>query len=77
MDERVFSVSCAKDSAVLGLKEAIEVEAGILPSMQRLIFRGKVLEDSRTLAFYSIDDGHTIHMVARYVCSIRNCLQLL
>lgn len=32
---------------------------------QRLIYRGQVLQDENTLHHYSIESGHTIHMVAR------------
>jgi hypothetical protein len=33
---------------------------------QRLIYRGRVLEDDQSLDAYNVEDGHTIHMVARY-----------
>jgi thioredoxin 1 len=53
----------SKELTVLRLKEAIEASMGHAPATQRLIFSGKVLDNAKTLASYSIRSGVTLHLV--------------
>ncbi|GMP44550.1 hypothetical protein CsSME_00013437 [Camellia sinensis var. sinensis] len=46
-------------------KEKIASEIGLPVGQQRLIFRGKVLKDDHQLSEYHVDNGHTLHLVAR------------
>lgn len=60
----VIELDIAEDATVAALKEAIqEKDPQCAAGTVRLIYTGKILVDTNTLASYGVKDGHSIHMV--------------
>ena len=70
MDESSHSLTVPRCIAVEELKERVAAVADVPPERQRLIFRGKVLRAEETLDKYKVEDGHTLHLVARSVAAV-------
>lgn len=47
------------------IKQQIQEKEGIAPEEQRLIFAGKNLEDTKTVAEYNLTADSTLHLVLR------------
>ena len=47
------------------LKAKYQEKEGVPPDQQRFVFRGKQIEDGKTLQDYSIEEGSSIHYVLR------------
>ncbi|KAG8048130.1 hypothetical protein GUJ93_ZPchr0008g12613 [Zizania palustris] len=65
LDSQVHKLRVKKNVSVLVLKEKIVEAAGVPVDQQRLIFRGRVLKDDHLLSEYHLEDGYTLHLVAR------------
>ena len=48
---------------ILEVKQLIATKCEVPANQQRLIYSGKVLKDPETVESYSVQDGHTVHMV--------------
>ena len=57
-----FEVSVDPSLSVLELKEELQDSTCLLPSSQRLIYSGSVLQDARTLSSYQIRSSSTLHL---------------
>ncbi|GKE21996.1 ubiquitin domain-containing protein DSK2a-like protein, partial [Tanacetum coccineum] len=58
----MFSVRSSVGSKVVDFKELLAEIYYVPANEQRLIYRGKTLEDDRTLDSYGLKEYHTIHM---------------
>ncbi|KAF2324752.1 hypothetical protein GH714_016635 [Hevea brasiliensis] len=65
LDSQIYSFQVDKNIPVSAFKEKIANEIGVPVVQQRLIFRGKVLKDEHLLSEYQVENGHTLHLVAR------------
>ncbi|XP_074584201.1 uncharacterized protein LOC141840189 isoform X2 [Curcuma longa] len=67
LDSQIYTFSLNRDTPIPSLKKKVASASGIPVEQQRLIFRGKVLKDDHLLSDYHLEDGHTLHLVARPV----------
>lgn len=65
LDNRAHELNVAPDVEIRSVKEMIREVTEVPGDRQRLIYRGRVMADGDRLSEYSVEDGHTIHMVAR------------
>ncbi|XP_027333416.1 ubiquitin-like domain-containing protein CIP73 isoform X2 [Abrus precatorius] len=65
LDSQTYTLRVDKQMPVPALKEQIASVTGVLSERQRLICQGKVLKDDQLLSAYHVEDGHTLHLVAR------------
>lgn len=56
-------VTVEKNTTISDLKLKIAEKISIPASIQRLVYKGKVLKDELTADFYDIQDGHVVHLV--------------
>ncbi|KAK9712937.1 hypothetical protein K7432_006801 [Basidiobolus ranarum] len=79
VDSDSYSCTIAHSETVLELKERLENVAGVTRERQRLIFRGRVMKDEKTLRECGLQTGNVIHLVIRPLGAIRannNTLEL-
>mmetsp|Transcript_73193 Transcript_73193/g.195167 ORF Transcript_73193/g.195167 Transcript_73193/m.195167 type:complete len:92 (-) Transcript_73193:272-547(-) len=62
---RTASFELDSTDTIMTVKTKIQFKEFVLPNEQRLIFCGKQLEDSRTLADYNIHEDCVLHLVVR------------
>ncbi|KAH9552019.1 hypothetical protein CY35_09G042800 [Sphagnum magellanicum] len=65
LDSQSYTIQVEENVAVPALKEKLAALVGVPADNQRLICRGKVLKDDQLLSAYNVEDGHTLHLVAR------------
>lgn len=65
LNGKFFTIPCRLDWRVSLMKQKVLESTEVAMSAQRLIYRGRVLEDESCLADYKVEDGHTIHLFVR------------
>ncbi|EGZ27958.1 hypothetical protein PHYSODRAFT_468224 [Phytophthora sojae] len=65
LNGKFFDVACKLDWTVAHMKQKVLESTEVAVASQRLIYRGRVLEDENSLASYKVEDGHTIHLFVR------------
>lgn len=69
LDSTEYELSVTNDTTVLELKQRLAELSGIPLERQRVIFRGRVLNDERSLRDYKVEEGNALHLVSRAVSS--------
>lgn len=64
LSHEIYSVDVRRHIAVSELKTLVRGLTQVAEESQRLIYKGKLLIDGRSLSSYQVEDGHTIHMVS-------------
>lgn len=61
----VYNFKIGTDTTIAELKDLIQTATEVAADRQRLIYRGRVLVNESAVSEYRIENGHTIHMVAK------------
>ena len=60
---KTVTLYCEPDDTILRIKEKFDVLEGLNVDINRLIFNGRELQNSRTISDYNIYNGSTLHLL--------------
>ena len=60
---KTFQWSGSRAASVAEFKEAIAGDAEVPADQQRLIYKGRALQNEQLLTFYDVEDGGTVHLL--------------
>ena len=60
---KVLSLEVKPEDTVLHLKQVLQEKEGIVVESIRLVFGGRLLNNSSTLSDYNLQQGSVLHMV--------------
>ncbi len=62
-----LDITISKESTVLELKNIIEEKTQIVPDLQNLVYKGRILSNNSTLSEYKLENDHCIILVKKHV----------
>lgn len=66
-----YEVEMAENATVAQVKAALEAQGSVPADKQRVIYRGRVLGDDKTLVECQVESEHTLHMVEKLHAEVR------
>ena len=64
---KVYTIDAGPDMTIGDLKKEIYSRTGVRPDGQKLLFMGKILDDSKTLEHYEIKEECSIYLMLTMV----------
>jgi hypothetical protein len=65
IENKQYEFRLSPTTLILQLKQEIQKSIGLEVSRQKIIFRGRLLQDNQTLLENDIHEGHTLNLVAK------------
>ncbi|DBA01950.1 TPA: hypothetical protein N0F65_006683 [Lagenidium giganteum] len=65
LSDQIVYVDAAPSTPVAEFRKLVERATEMPVHRQRLIYRGKLMKDGAVLSAYNVQDGHTVHLVAK------------
>ena len=64
MDEKNFIIKIKKNATIKEFKEKLETVSNVPSDKQRLIYRGKLLNNNEKISYYEISNLDAVHLIA-------------